>query len=872
TGTTATTTTGTTTTGTTTTGTSTTGTTGCANPCTPGSVACNGNTVQTCQQQGSCYAFVDSTPCTGSQVCQGGTCVDPTCNGGCATPPGASCQDANTRITYAASGTCNNGSCSYAPALQACAYGCAQGVCLPQPTCTPNAVRCNGTQVETCNANGTAWLYTSNCPSTCNNGLCDAPCTPGATRCDGATVDTCNNPGTAWVPAASGACANGCIAGGCIEDSLDVQGNTIYMQGEHHFSGIVKVELGGQIVAGPGPDGGAATGQLTIYAPEIDIENSSSISGSTHVASCAADPDDVANGIRLIADTVIINGTLSWSGSGCNLDGIVVRADTINGSGTVSAPNGRSLLLYGTGGVATGLGATGAVKSLMPPASITSANFPAGGLYNDDAPPPLFSWDRPYSTVAGYYYSFDFNASEVPTQTSTYLGTEALALTQPPQVGTSFLNVVSADTNGNVGTIPHRFQIQVQSTTPVLSSPTNPNQGTYSSNPAVTVAWQAGSGNPGVGYYYVFDHFPDTRPTVATGTFVSPTHAPQIFMPTVAAGRWWFHMLGLDSMGYPTKRAAHYEVDIGTAPATGTLAGTVTDGTNPIAGVQVVVQRGLYVATTDTNGIYDFNNNVPAGTYEVVANKSGYQSVQATVTVIAGQSVTHPFTMSLGSGCPTCTDLCSGVACGSALINGVPTNATCNAGACINGGLLGENFENGCPGWTLTGSALGGSLWQCGTPSSGPGSAHAGTGVLATNLSGNYPDNVGWGTNTATTPMIDLTGTSAPKFHAWMWIYTEGSAYDGVNLKVSTDGVNFSEITNVSYVSAANGTTTTGYPLTIANQTAWGGNLSNAGWQEYTADLSAFAGQHVYVEFDFHSDGSDNFPGVYVDDVSVTDP
>jgi hypothetical protein len=834
-----------------------TGTTGCTNACTIGSVSCSGNQVLTCQSVGGCAQFVAGATCSGTQTCQNGVCADPTCAGGCNTPPGASCQDPNTRVTFSSSGTCNNGQCSYGATLQACAYGCSQGVCLPQPTCTPSATRCNGTQVETCNVNGTAWLFTENCSSTCSAGLCDAPCTPSVTRCNGAVVDTCNGAGTAWVPAAS-ACASGCIAGGCLEPSLTVSGSTVYLQGEHHYSGTVTVELGGQIIAGPGPDGGAATGQLTIYAPEIDINQSSSIAGSVSVGPCVADPDDVASGIRLIANVVRINGTLNWSGTACSVDGIVVRADTINGSGTVSVPSGRSLLLFGTGGVAPGLNVGSAVKSLMPPARITSANFPAGGLYNSDAPPPLFSWDRPYSTVSGYYYVSGSNAAAVPTSISTFDSTEALALQSPPPSGTSYLNVVSADTNGNVGTVPHRFAIRVQGAPPVLDSPTNPVEGQYTSNPAVTVRWQAGSGNPGVGYYYVFDHYPDTRPTAQTGTFVAPDkNPPQIFQANVAPGRWWFHMIARDSMGYLTLRAAHYEVDIGSAPATGTLAGTVSDGTNNLAGASIVIQRGLYTGKTDTNGIYDFNNSLPAGTYEVVASKAGFQSVQKTVTVNASQTATQPFILPPGSGCPSCTDLCSGVSCPTAALNGAQWTSTCNAGTCVNAALYGEGFEGVCPdGWTLV-SPNG--VWACGAPTSGPGSAHGGLNVLATNLTGLYPNNVNWGSNTATSPAISLVGATRPSLSFWTWYDTEGSSYDGFNLKVSTDGINFLQASSV----------TPGYALSVAGQTAWGGHPS--AWQQYSADLTAYAGQTVYLRFDFHSDGSANYSGVYLDDLVIAD-
>jgi hypothetical protein len=73
-----------------------------------------------------------------------------------------------------------------------------------------------------------------------------------------------------------------------------------------------------------------------------------------------------------------------------------------------------------------------------------------------------------------------------------------------------------------------------------------------------------------------------------------------------------------------------------------------------------------------------------------------------------------------------------------------------------------------------------------------------------------------------------------------MWIDTEGSTFDGVNLKISTDGgMNYAIVDLV----------TPAYPLTIAGEPAWGGHQSGLGWQLMEADLSAYAGQVVRLRF-----------------------
>jgi Immune inhibitor A-like, MAM domain len=172
----------------------------------------------------------------------------------------------------------------------------------------------------------------------------------------------------------------------------------------------------------------------------------------------------------------------------------------------------------------------------------------------------------------------------------------------------------------------------------------------------------------------------------------------------------------------------------------------------------------------------------------------------------------------------------------------------------VTGVVHSDDFEAPCPGtWILTGD------WQCGPPSSGPGAAFSGTHVLATMLAGDYSNSQSWLATTASSSAINLAGTTAPSLQFKVWYSTEGSTFDGFNLKVSTDGV--------SYVLLA--TVTPAYPLLIAGESAWGG--SQLAWTDYQADLSAYAGQTIYLQFGFSSDGSVTLPGVYIDDLAITD-
>ena len=174
----------------------------------------------------------------------------------------------------------------------------------------------------------------------------------------------------------------------------------------------------------------------------------------------------------------------------------------------------------------------------------------------------------------------------------------------------------------------------------------------------------------------------------------------------------------------------------------------------------------------------------------------------------------------------------------------------------VNHALYYTSFEDACPnGWTLTGD------WQCGVPATvGPATAFVGMQCIATQIAGSYSDNQAWTSATATSPAIDLATAVSPILTFRMWVDTEGSSYDGANLQISTDGgTTYTIVTNA----------TPAYPLIVASKPAWGGHQSALGWQMVKADLSAYVGQTVRLQFSFRSDTSGAFAGFYIDDILV---
>jgi hypothetical protein len=79
-----------------------------------------------------------------------------------------------------------------------------------------------------------------------------------------------------------------------------------------------------------------------------------------------------------------------------------------------------------------------------------------------------------------------------------------------------------------------------------------------------------------------------------------------------------------------------------TTGASGTLQGTVTDGTNPLAGVKVTANAAQ--TTTDAAGHYSFT--LPVGFYDMTASKYGFFPGSATgVEVTDGGTTTQDFTL-----------------------------------------------------------------------------------------------------------------------------------------------------------------------------------------------------------------------------------
>jgi sulfatase modifying factor 1 len=151
---------------------------------------------------GACSYVSHAIACT----CQSDACTtDPCIIVTCASPPAASCKDPDTLTTYASSGTCSEGSCSYAPKDKICDFGCANAVCKPDPCL---GVACNVQPAAECKDKRTKTTYAAT--GSCSDGTCTyAPSNKG---CD--TNQDCGGAGVCSLCKSDASCGATCAACG----------------------------------------------------------------------------------------------------------------------------------------------------------------------------------------------------------------------------------------------------------------------------------------------------------------------------------------------------------------------------------------------------------------------------------------------------------------------------------------------------------------------------------------------------------------------------------------------------------------------------------------------------------------------------------
>ncbi|BBO84834.1 hypothetical protein DSCO28_54000 [Desulfosarcina ovata subsp. sediminis] len=160
-------------------------------------------------------------------------------------------------------------------------------------------------------------------------------------------------------------------------------------------------------------------------------------------------------------------------------------------------------------------------------------------------------------------------------------------------------------------------------------------------------------------------------------------------------------------------------------------------------------------------------------------------------------------------------------------------------------------FESGWGDWYADRG-----VWQVGTPTSGPGSAHGGTQCVGTVLDGNYPDYTDSRLVSPTLTLPTVSGSEEIHLRFWQWFsyypYGVNSSNDYGQVQISTYDVS------------------TGWTeWTAVNPNDWIQDYSYTGWSLKSIDLTVYAGQQVRIAFYHEEDPAYTHSGWYIDDVQI---
>jgi thermitase len=163
--------------------------------------------------------------------------------------------------------------------------------------------------------------------------------------------------------------------------------------------------------------------------------------------------------------------------------------------------------------------------------------------------------------------------------------------------------------------------------------------------------------------------------------------------------------IGISGIG--SGRINAFEAVVGEAtmpkPATGSIAGKVTDDadSSPIAGA--TVSDGIRTALTDTNGQYIIPD-VPEGSYTVTASAAGYSTSSQVILVVAGQTTTADFALTKLAAPPTAPFWVQSITFWMTGKNlRLSLNVVSESGA-VGGAQVGVQLTSGVQNWNFSGT------------------------------------------------------------------------------------------------------------------------------------------------------------------------
>lgn len=421
--------------------------------------------------------------------------------------------------------------------------------------CTPSVYRCGPAgSVQICNSTGTAWLHVSTCAVSCSMGLCTGGCAPKARRCNVKSVEECNATGTAWSSVET--CSASCYKGACTLPSLDVTASRD-LDGEVVVSGDVIIRSGVTVTV--------PSGELTLRARQINVENGATIrvtpigrspEGRGGVDSRYRDESGGGGGYGT-------PGSRGGSSSASNPGGPAFGSDsdievTPGGPGADSSdPAGGG----GRGGVGGGvlrfyadsdLTFAGALSVLGGPGSQNTASYKGGGGGGSGGGVLLLAGGK--LTVSG------------TLDTKGGVGGKSYYADPGGTGGLGRIKLLAADTITATGATLSGKVTQGLVPPVLITSSSHPEpERVYNDGfDRVELSWN----NPvssRQGYYVTFNPTRYSVPTPGTGSFLM-TESHSVPASMTAEGLNYFHIVTVDAMFKPSSIEGRFSLQINKAP------------------------------------------------------------------------------------------------------------------------------------------------------------------------------------------------------------------------------------------------------------------------------------------------------------------